>query len=182
MRNKTPAPDQPISPTEPPDIDFAWKVHAATQDWTKGVDTKSSITFAIIVGFGLFAANQVFGDKGSLVSPTDQQLWSVRAMGAFLGLSALAALWAVFPNLKRRRAKRLADTGLIYFGHLRHRSTDDIEAALANLDYVEMRKQLASNIHATTDIAWKKHSRLQFSHVMLVLAVAAFVLAETVFK
>lgn len=162
------------------DIEFAWKVHAATQDWIRSVDTKSSITLAIIAGFGVFAANQVFSDDGSLVATTGRQLWAVRVMGVAFLLSGLFVLHAVFPSLKRKRARQLGQTGLIYFGHLRHRNAAEIEEALVNLDDSEIRKQLASQLDATSDIAWKKHARLQRAQIALVVAVIAFTLAETI--
>ena len=176
----------PPSPAEPPPaaaapsdaIDFAWKVHAATQDWIKNVDTKSSLTLAITVGFGVFAAGQVFGDKGSLLSAAGPQLWAVRFMGAAFLATGVLVMSAVFPQLKRPRAQRVAD-GLIYFGHLRRRTAADIETVLRDLSQDDIRRELAVQLEVTSRIAWRKHVRLQAAQVTLMLAIFAFVLAET---
>lgn len=183
-RPPTPPPSLPAAPADEKDpvgIEFGWKVHGLIQDWIKGVDAKSSITFAVIVGFGLFFSNQVFGDKGSLNGTVGDQLWAVRGTGIALGLAVACALYAVYPTLKRKRAKAMSSTGLIYFGHLRHRSAQEIETALAGLDNEQILKQLASQIEATSDLAWKKHARLQAAQLMLVLALIGFVLTLTVF-
>ncbi|MDQ3739675.1 MAG: DUF5706 domain-containing protein [Actinomycetota bacterium] len=153
-------------------------MHAATQDWIRGIDTKASLTLAVIAAVGLFAAGQVFSEQGSLYDPQDEQLWAVRAMALAFTLSGLSALHAVFPSLKRKRARKLAKSGLIYFGHLRHRSTDEIYAALANVDDDVVLRQLASQLEATSAIAWKKHARLQRAHALLVLGLVAFGIAE----
>jgi hypothetical protein len=161
-----------------PGLDFGWKVHAATQDWIKGVDAKASLTLAIIAALGLFAGGQVFGDKGSLHDVHDAQLWAVRVMAAAFVAAGLSALHAVFPSLKRRRARGYAQSGLIYFGHLRHADSEDIERRLASLDDHEAIHQLASQLDATAKIAWNKHCRLQRAQICLVVAVAAFAAAQ----
>lgn len=168
----------PPAPEVPKDADFGWRVHAAILDWTKNVDQKASITLAIITGVGGLAATQVFGDKGSLHAIQGDQLWAIRVMGAAFLAAGFFALYAVFPNLKRRRTKELSNTGLIFFGHLRHRSVDDIRSALTALEDNEVRQQLASQLHATSDIAWKKHARLQAAHILLAIAIIAFAVAE----
>jgi hypothetical protein len=162
----------------PKDLDFAWRVHTAIQDWTKNVDNKASITLAIVTAVGGFAASQVFGQNGSLHAVHGDQLWPIRTMGVAFLVAGLSALYAVFPSLKRRRSKELAGTGLIFFGHLRHRSTEEIEAALLDLDNAAIRHQLASQLRVTSDIAWRKHARLQLAHIALFVAVTAFAVSE----
>lgn len=157
-----------------PGLDFGWKVHAATQDWIRGIDTKASLSLAIIAALGVFAGGQVFGDKGSLYDVHGAQLWAVRLMAAAFVASGLCALHAVFPSLKRRRAREHARIGLIYFGHLRHSDAEDIEKRLTSLDALEAVRQVASQLDATSKIAWKKHCRLQRAQVFLVVAIAAF--------
>jgi hypothetical protein len=162
----------------PDDLDFAWKAHAAVQDWTRNVDQKASITLAIIVAVGGFAANQVFGSAGNLHALHGDQLWATRIMGMAFFAAGLSALHAVFPSLKRRDVHESPVGGLIYFGHLRHLGTDGIETALRSLTASEARRQLANQLHVTSDIAWKKHARLQRAHVLLVVALGAFGVAE----
>lgn len=173
-----------VTPAEPPDtagIEFGWKVHAAIQDWTRGVDAKASIALVATAGIGLFAGKEVFGADGSLHASHGGQLWAVRIMALGFLIAGAFALWAVVPNLKRKRTKELAHAGLVYFGHLRTRSERDIEAALSTLTRQEVLRQLASQIHATSDVAWKKHVRLQGALGCLAIAVAAFAVAEACF-
>jgi hypothetical protein len=93
----------------------------------------------------------------------------------------LFTLSVVLPSLKRRRNKAIADQGLVFFGHLRHRSVEDIEAALLDLSQQEVIRQLASQMQVTSKIAWRKHVRLQAALLLLVIAVGAFVIAQTAF-
>jgi hypothetical protein len=158
-------------------VDFAWRVHAATQDWIKNVDQKASITLAVVVGIGGFAAAQVFAANGSLHALAGHRVWIIRAMGLSFAIAGLAALLAVFPSMKRKRAREHAQDGLIYFGHLRHRSSASIRDALNDLDNNDVLGQLASQLEQTSRIAWNKHARLQCSHVALASAIIAFALA-----
>ena len=100
-------------------------------------------------------------------------------MGVAFAFAGLAALHAVFPSLKRARTRRQAYSGLIFFGHMRNRGVASIRHALMQLDDDAMLGQLASQLEATSKIAWNKHARLQRSHILLALAIILFALAET---
>lgn len=71
------------------------------------------------------------------------------------------ALWVVFPRLERRVGRPKTEPGLIYFGHLRQRSVDDIDKALAGLDEAAERREIARQLHVTAQVAWKKRAWLQ---------------------
>lgn len=158
-------------------MDFAWKTHDAVQQWTRNVDQKASITFAIVVAVAGFAAAQIFGADGTLRNPAGNSLWAVRVCGVALVLAGACALHAVFPSLKRSEARQNASTGLIYFGHLRHRSIKEIKDSLVALDHDQILGQLALQLHYTSEITWNKHARLQRAQVFLTLGVGAFVFA-----
>lgn len=159
-------------------VDFAWRVHAATQEWVKNVDQKASITLAVVVGVSGLAASQAFGATGTLHALGGHRLWLIRVMWLSFAVAGLAALRAVFPNMKRHQAKMHAEDGLIYFGHLRHRGRASIRQALNELDNREVLDQIAIQLEQTSKIAWSKHARLQYSHLALGLAIIAFTLAE----
>ena len=159
-------------------VDFAWRVHAATQEWIKNVDQKASITLAVVVGVGGLAASQVFGASGTLHALGGHRLWLIRVMWLSFAVAGLAALRAVFPNMKRKQAKKHAEDGLIYFGHLRYRGSMSIREALSELDDSKVLDQLAIQLEQTSRIAWSKHARLQRSHVALAMAIVAFALCE----
>jgi hypothetical protein len=167
------------SSNPPAGVDFAWRVHGLTQDWIRNVDQKAAIILAIVVAMSGFAATQVFTETGSLYAVTDEiRQWAIRVMGGALLVAGGAALYAVFPNLKRRRAAEFADSGLIYFGHLRHRSRSEIKAALERMDDNEQLGQLSLQLEQTSRIAWDKHARLQIAQVSLTVSVVAFLVGE----
>ncbi len=126
----------------------------------------------------MFAGGQVFGHGGSLYDADVVQRWAIRIMAVAFVAGGLSALHAVFPSLRRRRAREYAATGLIYFGHLRHANAEDIEKRLASLEDHDAIRQLALQLDETAEIAWRKHCRLQRAHICLVVAVAAFGAAQ----
>lgn len=91
------------------------------------------------------------------------------------------ALWVVFPRLERRVGRQKTEPGLIYFGHLRQRSVDDIDKALAGLDEAAERREIARQLHVTAQVAWeeaclvaKPLALLAVGVCLLALALAAF--------
>ena len=64
---------------------------------------------------------------------------------------------------------------------MRHWSVEDIEAAPLGLSQQEVIRQLASQMQVTSKIAWRKHVRRQAALLLLVIAVGAFVTAQTAF-
>lgn len=161
-----------------PGIDFAWRVHVALQEWTKAVDQKASIILVFSAALATLAGREVFDVDGGLHDASGTKLWVVRTMGASFAVSVLLSISVVLPRLRRGIAKREAPRGLVYFGHLRHRSVEDIERHLRQLDDDEARAQLARQLSATADIAWRKHAQLQAAMVVLILAVASFGVAR----
>lgn len=169
----------PPTPTPPPaGIEFGWRVHVALQDWTKSVDQKASIILAFTVGLATLAGREVFDGHGGLHDASGTKLWIVRIMGTAFAAAALLAISVVLPRPRRRGTRREADRGLIYFGHLRHRSAKDIAQHLHSLDDDEVLAQLARQLNATSAIAWRKHAQLQAAMLALILAAATFAFAR----
>ena len=162
----------------PPGIDFGWRVHVAIQEWTKSVDQKASIILVFSVALATLAGREVFNATGGLHDASGARLWLVRAMGLAFATSAALATSVVLPHLRRRRARREAPSGLVFFGHLRHRSVTDIERQLRTLDHDEALGQLARQLKATSAIAWRKHARLQLAMFALLIASALFGIAR----
>lgn len=146
----------PTTDGPPPGIDFGWRVHLAIQEWTKSVDQKASIILVFSVALATLAGHEVFNATGGLHDASGLRLWLVRAMGLAFGASAVLAVSVVLPRLRHRAARRDAPTGLVYFGHLRHRSAADIERHLRTLDDDEALAQLARQLQATSAVAWRK--------------------------
>jgi hypothetical protein len=165
-------------PTATPGIDFAWRVHAALQDWTRSVDQKASIILALSVAIATLAGREVFDANGGLHETSGTKLWLVRIMAISFAASALLASSVVLPRLRRSAARREAHRGLIYFGHLRHRTAADIEQHLHRLDDDETLAQLARQLKTTAAVAWRKHARLQAAMLALLLATTSFATAR----
>jgi len=159
------APSPPDTPL--PGIEFGWRVHLAIQEWTKSVDQKASIFLVFCAALATLAGREVFNVHGGLHDASGAKLWVVRVMGAAFAMSALLAISVVLPRLRRRVAKRNAHRGLVYFGHLRHRTAEDIERHLRALDDAEALAQLARQLKDTSVIAWRKHVRLQAAMVVI---------------
>jgi hypothetical protein len=98
-----------------------------------------------------------------------------------LALAVGSALWVVFPRLERRVGCPRVEPGLIYFGHLRKRSVDDIEKALSGLDEAGERHEIARQLRVTAQVAWTKHAWLQKSLVFLAAGVCVLVVALVAF-
>jgi len=160
---------------------FGWRAHEAIQGWTASVDVKASIVVVVETAVAGAATRAVITRQGELHAAVGLHLATAIAAATFLVLAVVCALWVVFPRLERRRTARLASDGLVYFGHLRKRSPDDIAAALDALTPEEERRQLASQLHITGRVAWRKHAWLQrslllfaFGAVLLVISFVAF--------
>lgn len=160
---------------------FAWRVHDAQQAWTASVDIKASIVLVVEVAIAAAAGKSLMVDGGILHDAHKLQLAVAITAVTLLALSVGSALWVVFPRLERRRSRSTGRPGLIYFGHLRDRSVEEIDAALAGLDEDAERHELARQLRVTASVAWRKHFWLQVSLFLLALGVVALVLALVAF-
>lgn len=139
---------------------------------------KASITLVFSVALATLAGREVFNSSGGLHDAFGAKLWIVRVMGIFFAVSALFALSVVLPRLRRRATRQEAHHGLVYFGHLRHRSAEEIERRLRMLDHDEELNQLARQLNATSVIAWRKHAHLQLAMLSLLVVSALFGIAR----
>jgi hypothetical protein len=162
-------------------IDFGWEAHRAVQAWTASVDTKASVVLAVEAAVTGAAASALIRPKGELHAATGLHLATAISAVAFLVAAVGCALWVVFPRLERARTRRLAPTGLVYFGHLRERGADEIAQALAALTPAEERRQLASQLCVTGAVAWRKHSWLQRSLTLFAVGAGLLVVAFAAF-
>jgi hypothetical protein len=153
-------------------IEFAWRVHGALDSWTGKVDTKASIALAIESAMFGFAVT-LSRENGPFAG-----LHGRGQAGYYIGLGLILvavffALLVVVPQLNRRKSKKGWEGNMIYFGHLRHWDPDELCHALSKQRDDE--GQLARQLVAMAKIAWRKHSLLQISLVVLVLAIVDLV-------
>jgi hypothetical protein len=149
-------------------ITFGWKVHDSIGDWTAKVDIKASIVLALeaaVVGFVITLSDK----SGPLTNLAGSALTLYRVGLALLVISALLAASVVFPQLSRRRSRKVRPHGAIYFGHLRWWNPDQLREKLSTLDQASQLEELANQLVQTSVVAWRKHSLLQLSMVLAVL-------------
>lgn len=159
----------PAEPAAPLGNQFGWRAHEAVQGWTASVDVKASVVVVIETAVAGAATRALITQGGELHSAVGLHLATAITAVTLLVLAVACALWVVFPRLERRRTADHASGGLVYFGHLRARSADDIAAALGAMTAQEERQQLASQLHITGQVAWRKHAWLQRSLVLFAL-------------
>lgn len=170
---------QPAAPPLPDTdgVEFGWRVHEAIQGWTATVDIKASIVVAVETAVTGAAAHALITSHGELHGATGWHLAAASAALAALAGAVGCALWVVFPRLTHASTRRAASGGLIYFGHLRQRDDADIAEALRRLTPEEERLQVARQLRATSNVAWRKHAWLQASIVLFAVGVALFVMS-----
>jgi hypothetical protein len=147
-------------------VENAWKIHSAITDWTGKVDSKASfvltIESALIAGVVTLSSN-----KRRLA---DLNTWWELAWYR-VGIVTLVAavcfvVLVVRPRLKSRDAARTWRENYIYFGHVHHWSPTKLAERLEMEDILPV---LARQLVATSDVAWKKHRRLQNSVTLAVI-------------
>jgi Pycsar effector protein len=160
--NATPAPEEAATD---PSVDLAWKIHAAIVDWTGKVDNKASFALAIesaVLG-GIVALSQSGKRLGGL-----RGFWQLSTfrVGVLLVVCAVVAVvTVVMPQLRASRLKSEWRRNFIYFGHVRYWQPDELTATLRREDPLPALSQQLINM---SNVAWKKHRRLQISLLLAV--------------
>jgi hypothetical protein len=149
----------------------AWNIHSAITGWTSSVDSKASFVSAIETAV-LLGVVTLAGDNRQLSDLHGRwQLGFFWAGTILMVLSLGCVLSVVTPHLRGKAARKHHHDSFIYFGHARHWKPAELETALRDRDILPI---LARQIIVTSDIAWRKHRRLQLSIAGAGLA-AAFV-------
>lgn len=161
-------------------IKFAWNTHGAITDWTAKVDYKAAIVLSlggVLLGFFVTLSN-----GSHLLAHIHGWQLTIERLG--LGSSALGVLLAGFvvtPRLNRRITKDSWSQNYIYFGHLRYWRPADLKEKLRSLDADQELDVLATQLVATSKIAWYKHSLLQSSMVCLAIGVSLVAISAVKF-
>jgi Pycsar effector protein len=162
-------------------ISFAWRIHSAITDWTAKVDTKAAIVLSlggVVLGFFV-----TLSGHGRILSGLHG--WSLVLERIGLSITILGVLLAslvVAPRLNRREARSAWRENIIYFGHLRFWNSQDLADKLQSLNADQQTSILATQLVATSKIAWRKHRLLQFSMLCIVGGTSLVALAATFFK
>jgi hypothetical protein len=145
-------------------LDFAWQIHTAVSQWSGRADTKASIVLtlelAILGIITVFASEQE-----SLARLSGVRLVTYRTGIFLLAISIILAGIVVFPQMRRRRARRNWQLSLIYFGHLRKWEPSDLARRLADLSSQDQLMMLSRQLVAASQVTWTKNHRLQWSMI-----------------
>lgn len=180
-RRKPPTSLPPAGDERPLGNQFGWEAHVAVQEWTASVDVKSSIVVVVEAAVAGAAGKAVVSKTGELHGATGLHLATAIAATSSLVLAVALAIWVVFPRLTHRRTAQAVPDGLIFFGHLRARTPEDIERALASMTAADERRQLARQLHVISEVAWRKHAYLQASLCSFAIGSALLVVAFVAF-
>jgi len=142
-----------------PALEFAWRIFNAQQAWIEGVDRKATAL--------LFIESAVIGILVATHAQLLVQVGAWRFTTAFAGVvvwfaSGLLTLLSTIPMLGRSGALRKESKNyFMYFGHVRHWRTIDLEKRLRDLTADDALKQLAFEIITVSNLVWRKHRLLQ---------------------
>jgi hypothetical protein len=164
------------APTPPPDPDAvsnAWNIHSALADWTGKVDSKAS--FALGLETALFAGLIALTGPGwrlDTLNGLGSQItfWTAAVL---LVVAILLSAWVVIPSLRGRKMDNEAPNYFVFFGHLKSWKEADVVDALEHRPILPV---LAHSLVIMSDIAWKKHRRVQLSMAAAVLGALGILL------
>lgn len=145
---------------------FAWRVHDTLEEWRARADRKAAILLSFQGGAAAVAITQTSHPFG----------WLEYAASAAIVSALIATAMVVLPALGR--AGR-SDADLIYFGHLRHWSADDLTTKLTALSSQDEIDMLSRQLVALSSIVWRMHRLLQLSVLLTLLATGLAVAAVT---
>lgn len=174
-------PSVPDGQHDPQALAFAWRAHEAVQGWIESVDIKTSIVLVAEVALAGAAAGSLLANGGELHQARGLHLACGIVAVLALTTSVGAALWVVFPRLGSRKIRAGASNDVIYFGHLRRFSGDDIEDILKTMTPESELRQLSRQLAVTGTVAWRKHVWLQWSIVLFAVGASFFVLSLVAF-
>ncbi|MBF4622366.1 Pycsar system effector family protein [Clavibacter sp. VKM Ac-2542] len=141
------------------------------------MDVKASIVLAL-TGAALVATVGLYENEGLMVGVN---LYSTifGVVGTMLFVcSAILSGIAITPLLGSRRVNT-GELGLIYFGHLRHMSAEDVGGLFAKLSTSRQLDELADQAVRMAKRNWFKHRCLQASLGAALVALGAWVAAFT---
>ncbi len=171
-RRRTPPPA--VTPVDPPSrrgIEMAWRTHGAQEAWTAKVDIKASIVLALATAVlvGVVAGTTKDAAFYSLVGWRHVLL--IAAVVADMVAVVLSAV-AIWPRLGRSKEhRREHPKHLIYFGHLRHWSSEGLAARLKTVSDDDEREVLAEQLIRMSERNWWKHVALQYALAAILVAV-----------
>lgn len=159
-------------------LDFAWQVHTAVSQWSGRADTKASIVLTLELAIlGIITA--FTRGQEPLAKLSGARLVSYRTGISLLAVSIILAGIVVFPQMRRRRARRNWQLSLIYFGHLRRWEPSDLARRLAELSSQDQLTMLSRQLVAASQVTWTKNHRLQWSMLAASAGVVLVVISAT---
>jgi Family of unknown function (DUF5706) len=151
-------------------VEFAWHVHTAQESWANKADVKASILLAL-EGGALLAVISAHAKDGVLSRLAGwHHLLELSGLTLLL-LALLVAVIAVFPGLGRTKTHRKYRHHIIFFGNLRHWSTNELKTHLDGLTIDEELDALSWQLIEIGRRNWRKHRWIQISLVLAFLGI-----------
>lgn len=148
-------------------VEFAWKVHAAQEQWSTRADTKAAAVFtvegALIAAVVAAFSNSTFA--GSISG------WRLLMLGLGTLSSAVAVVTAflvVIPQLGWRR-RMSQESHFIYFGHLCSWEATGLAERLIALSVPEQIAQLSAQLTRLGVGNWRKYQLLRAAVIAALL-------------
>lgn len=149
-------------------LEFGWRAHTAQESWTAKVDVKASVLLAAQVG--LLVAIATIASASGFKHP--EGLWAaLLPVGVLLILGgSIFSASAIYPQLSSDPGKT---SDLIYFGHLRNLTGEEVQKRLKDLSEEAQLSALSRQLVKMSEVNWSKHVRLRRS-IWATAAGAAF--------
>lgn len=138
-------------------VEFAWRAHAAQEQWAARVDTKATIVLTVEAAV-VAAVVTALSSAGISSVPG----WRISVLWTGTALSAVAVLIAflvIMPRLGRRDTA--SESSFLYFGGLRHWESRRLVARLDVMSDEEQIAQLGAQLTYLAAINWQKYRLLQ---------------------
>lgn len=156
-------------------VEFAWKVHAAQEQWAGRADTKATVVFTVEAAV-IAAVVAAFGNATIAASMLGWRLVLVW-LGVLASAGAVAAAsLVVIPQLGRSR-DLAQERHAIYFGHLRTWQPDALAERLLELSEADELAQLSVQLTRTAAGNWRKYLLLRVAVVAALVGALLLVLA-----
>lgn len=150
-------------------IENYWRILQSTNEWIRFSDIKAGVILGIY-GVLLTVISTDLKDIYETISKSYFQLFLIILLFSFIFLSGLFSFLCINPRLKNNNTN-----SIIYFGSIAIKfknSTEYISNSsnvLAN--DIEIRTQLAEQIHTNSKIAWKKFSNVTWAIRFFILSI-----------
>jgi len=156
-------------------VEFAWRVHAAQEQWATRADSKAAVVFTV-EGAVIAAVVAAFGNAALADSVSGWRLLVVWLGILSSTVAVVTAFLVVIPRLGGRW-QLARESHFIYFGHLRSWTPAGLAERLTGLSDPEQIAQLSTQLSRAGVGNWRKYVLLRAAVIAALLGALLLVLA-----